>query len=104
MNIMTTVGAAIQKLLGPLAEQAGELTKIIVRQRKFTCLSLARTFVMGFLQKPDASDEELAQVAVQCGANVTPQAVEQRYTTKLVKFLEELFRLSLAMTIGSPRV
>jgi hypothetical protein len=32
MNIMTTVGAAIQKLLGPLAEQAGELTKIIVRQ------------------------------------------------------------------------
>ena len=103
MNIITTVGAAIQKLLGPLAEQAGEVSNIIVRQRKFTCLSLARTFVMGFLQKPDASDEELAQVAVQSGANVTPQAVEQRYTIKMIKFLEELFRRSLTVTIGSVR-
>jgi hypothetical protein len=103
MNIIATVGAAIQKLLGPLAEQVGEETNIIVRQRKFTCLSLARTFVLGFLQKPNASDEELAQVAVQCGADVTPQAVEQRYTTKLVNFLEGLFRRSLAVAIGSPR-
>jgi hypothetical protein len=94
---------AIQKLLGPIAEQVGEETEIIVRKRKFTSLSLARTFVMGFLQKPKATDEELAQVAVQCGADVTPQAVEQRQTPKLVKFLEALFRRSLAVVVGSPK-
>jgi hypothetical protein len=58
---------------------------------------------MGFLQKPKATDEELAQVAVQCGADVIPQAVEQRQTPKLVKFLEALFRRSLAVVVGSPK-
>ena len=92
MNILTKVGAALQLLFGTIAEEAGKVAGVIVRQRKFTCLSLARTFVLGFLHKPDASDEELAQIAVACGAAVTPQAVDQRHTPKLVKFLEELFR------------
>ena len=103
MSILANVGMAIQKLLGPIAEEEGEKTEIIVRKRKFTCLSLAKTFVMGFLQKPNASYEDLAQVAVQCGADVTPQAVEQRQTPKLVKFLEGLFRRSLGLVVGSQK-
>lgn len=74
-----------------------------MRQRKFTAVSLARTFVLGFLQNPDASDEALAQMAVQCGADVTPQAVEQRHTPKLVQFLEGLFRRASQMVFGSQR-
>jgi hypothetical protein len=75
----------------------------VIRQRKFTPASLAKTFVLGFLQNPDASAEELAQVAAQCGAAVTPQAIDQRQTPRLVGFLEELFRRAVRVVVGSDR-
>src|SRR5579884_207782 len=103
MGIIAKVGTALQQLLGPCAEEAAAQSGVIVRKRKFTSLSLARTFVLGFLQNPDASDEELAQMAVQCGADVTPQAVEQRHTPKLVQFLEALFRHASHMVFGTQR-
>ena len=103
MDMVAQVGAAVQRLFGPLAAEAGRESRVIERQRKFTARSLARTFVLGFLHKPDASDEELARVAVQSGAAVTPQAVDQRHTPKLVAFLEGLFRRAIRVVVGSDR-
>ena len=103
MSIVTRVGAALQQLFGPLAQEAGQETQVIVRQRKFTCFSLARTFILGFLHKPQATDEQLAQIAVQAGTDVTPQAVAQRKSPRLVQFLEKLFRKAAALIVGSDR-
>lgn len=91
MEILVKVGVALQGLFGGLAQAAADESGLIVRTRKFTPLSLARTFVLGFLKDPKASDEKLAQMAAQCGAAVTPQAIEQRHTPKLVDFLQKLF-------------
>ena len=91
MTIIARVGSALQRLFGPAAQEAADVSGVIQRQRKVTALSLARTFVLGFLRDPEASDEQLAQLAVGCGADVTPQAVEQRHTPRLVRFLQELF-------------
>lgn len=103
MDIVAKVGTAIQTLFGPIAEKAGQESGVIVRRRKFNCFSLAKTFVLGFLKKPDASDEELAQIAVQCGAEVTPQAIDQRHSPKLVKFFENLFRGATKVVFGSSK-
>ena len=103
MGIIAQVGQALQRLFGPCAEEAAEVSGVIVRRRKFTALSLARTFVLGFLQKPSASDEDLAQMAVQCGAAVTPQAVEQRHTPALVRFLEDLFRRGVQVVVEAEK-
>jgi hypothetical protein len=103
VEIIAKVGAAMQFLFGTLAEEAGKMSGVIVRQRKFTCFSLAKTFVLGFLQKPDASDEELARIAVQCGADVSPQAIDQRHSPKLVRFFEELFRGAAKIVVGSTK-
>ena len=92
MGILVKVGGALQRLFGEIAETAATESGVIQRRRKFTAVSLARTFVLGFLQTPTASDEKLAQMAVQCGVAVTPQAIEQRHTPRLVDFLERLFR------------
>ena len=78
MEILAKVGSALQRLFGDLAQTAADESGVIERTRKFTALSLARTFVLGFLQNPKASDEKLAQIAAQCDAAVTPQAIEQR--------------------------
>jgi hypothetical protein len=101
MEILAKVGGALQQLLGGIAETAAEKSGVIQRKRKFSALSLARTFVLGFLQDPAASDEALAQIAVQCGAAVTPQAIEQRHTPKMVDFLETLFRGATKLVVGS---
>ena len=103
MKIIGRAGAALQFLFGPCAEQAGAATGVIVRKRKFTALSLARTFVLGFLRNPKASDEELARLAAQCDAPVTPQAIEQRQTPRLVQFLKELFCRATKVVVGADK-
>jgi hypothetical protein len=103
MEIVAKVSAALQQMLGESAEKAAASSGVIQRQRKFTAVSLARTFVLGFLLNPRAEDEDLAQMAAQCGADVTPQAVEQRHTWRMVKFLEELFRAATQSVVGSDR-
>jgi hypothetical protein len=101
MEILAKVGGALQRLFGEIAQSAGAESGVIQRTRKFNALSLAQTFVLGFLQDPRASDEKLAQIAVQCGAAVTPQAIEQRHTPRLVDFLERLFRGATKLVVGS---
>lgn len=103
MKIITTVSKALQQLFGNLAEEASQVTSVIVRKRKFTGWSLARTFVLGFLHNPEASDEELARMACQCGVPVTPQAIDQRHTPKLVKFLKELYVRATQLVVGSDK-
>lgn len=103
MSIVAKVGGAVQQLFGAFTQEAAELSGVIIRRRQFTGSSLARTFILGFLRKPDASDEDLAQIAAQCGTPVTPQAVGQRYTPRLVKFLEGLFRKATTRVVGSDR-
>jgi hypothetical protein len=103
MRILAKVGAALQQLLGSFAQAAADECGVIKRKRKFSGLSLAQTFVLGFLQDPLASDEKLAQIAAQCGADVTPQAIEQRHTEKLVDFLQRLFRAATQVVVGSDK-
>jgi Transposase DDE domain len=103
MGILAKVGAAVQRLFGAIAQSAADDSGVIERTRKFTALSLARTFVLGFLQDPKASDEKLAQIAAQCDADVTPQAIEQRHTPKLVAFLQRLFCEATKLVVGSDK-
>ena len=72
-------------------------------QCKFTGVALARTFILGFLRDPKATDEGLAQIAAQCGVEVTPQAIDQRHTPALIRFLEALFRAGVQRVVGSDR-
>ncbi len=101
MDIIARVGGSLQQVFGEIAALASQATGVILRQRKFDAHSLLKTFVLGFLQNPRACDEELAQMAAQCGADVTPQAIEQRHTPALVAFLESAFRESVKLVIRS---
>lgn len=101
MGIVARVGAALQHLWGELANTAAAMSQVIQRRRKFSPETLARTFVLGFLQDPNASDEKLAQFAAQCGVAVTPQAIEQRHTQALVEFLKHLFEQAAKLVVGS---
>ena len=82
----------MQSLLNDIFEDVAKVCDVIKRQRNFSAITLAQTFVLGFFQKPNASDEDLVQMAGTLGVQVTTQAVEQRYPAELVNFLEGIFR------------
>ena len=65
MGIFAKVASALQHLFGAAAEAAAEASGVIQRKRKFTGVSLAQTFVLGYLQNPKATDEDLAPMAAQ---------------------------------------
>jgi hypothetical protein len=100
---MTPIARSVQALLGPLAEEVAAEVPVVQRKRKFSPATLARTFILGFLTKPNASDRDLAQTAARCGVLVTPQAIEQRYTDTMVLFLEALFRKAIAQRVQADR-
>jgi hypothetical protein len=101
MQSIAKVGSALEHLFGVAVEEAAETSGVVIRQRKFSAMSLAQTFILGFLANPNASDEDLARMAVQVGADVTPQAVEQRYTQRLEQFLKGLFDKAIQHIVGS---
>jgi hypothetical protein len=101
MQMLAKVGAAMQRLFGTVVDDASKQSGVIQRRREFSPMSLAMTFVLGHLWKPRASVADLAKIALQAGAVVSPQAVDQRRTPQLVNFLERLFRESVKTVIGS---
>lgn len=103
MAILQDVAVAVQALLNDMAEEVAKESNVIKRQRKFTAATLAQTFVLGFLQNANASDEDLAQMAGILGVHVTAQAVEQRYSPELGDFLERLFRRAITTVLQSQK-
>lgn len=103
MGIIAKVSAALQALVGAMAEEVARDHPVVLRRRKFTTSTLAQTFVLGFLARPRASDEELAQMAALRGVAVTAQAVGQRFTGRTADFLEALFRRAARQAVASPR-
>ena len=101
MGKVTGIVAALQGLLGVLADSAAEESGVIQRVRKFTARTLARTMICGFLQNPRATDEQLAQVAAQCGVEITVQGMAERFTPRLQQFLEALARRAMLCVVAS---
>lgn len=100
-TVVVDAGEAMRTLLESMAEEVAEETGVVQRQRKFSAATLAQTFVLGFLQKSDASDEDLAAMAGAVGTQVTPQAVEQRFSPRLVTFLSMLFCRAVRLLVRS---
>ncbi len=104
MKMVAHTARVLQGLLTTRAEQIGEQCQLIKRRREFTASSLLSTFVLGFLQRPQPTWEQLALVARQCGAQVSPQAVEQRVTPALRDSLRELWQTAMrCVVMAEPR-
>lgn len=101
MTIRARVAHAIHQLLGPHVQQVNRDHPVVRRQRVLTPISLARIVTLGFLHHPNATDEQLAQVAAQVGTPVTPQAIDQRHTPRLVAFLENLVRVAITTRVAA---
>jgi hypothetical protein len=101
VKIVTQVAAAMQRVFGTIADEAAGTCGLIRRKRKFTGSSLVQMMVLGFLRKPNASTADLATTAALIGLQVTPKAVEKRFTRPLVDTLRQVWQSAIQTVIVS---
>lgn len=101
MGTLSQVASALKSMFGECAVMANEDHRVIIRKRKFSAQSLARVFILTFLQNPKATSEEIAVMASCCDVPVTRQAVEKRFTKTTADFFESLFRKATRLVVQS---
>ena len=101
VGIISQVQAALKGCFEESAVQAAQEAGVIHRQRKFSAVSLAQTFVLGLLSNPRATTTDLAGTAALAGVDVSPQAIEKRFTPELADFLKNLFISATQKVVAS---
>ena len=79
---LTSLAQTLQTLLTTEAEQAARQTGCVRRVRILNGATFVQTLVLGWLHQPDASLDALAEFAADLGADLTPQALDQRLTPR----------------------
>ena len=106
MTTIPQVSQAMQHLLSTAAEAAD--TKLHYTKRadraKFSASTLTQTLVLGWLAHPDARVEQLAQSAARVGVDVSPQAIDQRFTLATAALLQEIVASSMQHLIAADPV
>ena len=104
MSIIRTVGPTLQTLLGPSLDPIARQTGVIQRQRKFSGMTLLKTFVLTLLKSPVATPKKYAATAAKLGVIVTPEAVQKRSSPQLVTFLRAVLEQAIAKVVASQPV
>ncbi len=89
MGIISQVALLLQSTLGPELDTIGRQSGVIQRQRKFSGASLLKMMVLTLMKSPNATVNDFVATAAQLGVIVTPEAIEKRFTEKLVSHLKE---------------
>jgi Transposase DDE domain len=106
MSTIPQVSQAMQQVMTTAAQAAD--TKLHYTKRpdraKFSAATLTQTLVLGFLAHPDARVEQLAHSAARVGVDVSPQAVDQRFTLATAALLQEIVTTSMQHLIATDPV
>jgi hypothetical protein len=88
--------AQLQQFFETYAEEAAQISRFQERQSKLDGPTLVKALVLGWLQNPQASLEQLTKVCADLGVDITRQGLNARITAETVMFLALMFQHSLA--------
>ena len=101
MATIAQVSQAMQTVLTEVANTAARATGFVQRQSKLTGALFTQTLVLGFLSKPNASREDLAQMAAALGLRITPQGLDQRLTESAAACLLDVLDAAAATVLAA---
>jgi hypothetical protein len=101
MATIPKIAEAIRTVLTTVADAAARPTGFVKRASKITGSVFAGTTVLGWLKNPDASLDELAQVAAALGVAVTPQGLDGRFTREAADFMEQLLNAAVSEVVAA---
>lgn len=85
----------MQELLEEEAKRLGEETGFVRRVSKLSASKFVETLVLGHLERPDASLNDLVQVSADLGVAISVPGLQARINGQGVKLLEGLLKASL---------
>jgi hypothetical protein len=90
MISVTHIEQAMQDLFGAKTDQLAKDLHVVQRQRTLTGSSFAHTVIFGWLANPDATLDELSQLARANAVTITGSGLSQRFTQDAAQFFHEL--------------
>lgn len=78
-------------------EETARQTQFVRRKSAISGLNFLKAVVLGFLEKPGSSLNELAQSFLDLGVEVSPQGIDERINAFSVAFLRKLFSQALEL-------
>lgn len=92
MSNISQIANTIQLIFGKNANNIARDTGFIKRERKFSGSSFAKSLVFGWTANPESSLSELQQAAAVSGVDVTPQAIDKKFTVEASEFMHNLLQ------------
>jgi DDE family transposase len=104
MTTIPQVARAMREILTTTAAEAGRATRFVQRTSPLSGATFSQTLVFGFLGNPQATLEELAQTAAALGIEISPQALDQRFTASASACLHQVLLTAMARVITAEPV
>src|SRR5919109_4511040 len=104
MTTIPQVARAMREILTTTAAEAGRATGFVQRTSPLSGATFSQTLVFGFLGHPQAPLEELTQTAATVGVEVSPQALDQRFTASAAACLHQSLLAAIARVITAEPV
>ena len=96
ISIVERIPQALQAIFGPVADEAGRRCGFIQRQRGFSGAQFVRALVFGWLARPRAALEPLAETL-----GISGSALQQRLTATAVECLRRVLCAALCLLMSS---
>ena len=106
MDTIPQVAHAMHTVLTTTTEATAATLQYAKRpdRAKFTPSTLVQTLVFGWLAEPQATVEQLAQMAGRLGVDVSPQAIDQRFTQATANLLQQVLTASIQNVVAAEPV
>jgi hypothetical protein len=101
MVSIAQVAQQLENVLGPLADRVAQETGWVRRRSKLTGALWVRTLVLGWWRAPAASLEMLCQTAGSLGVAITPQGLDQRFTSTAATCLKVVLDEAVQAVLAS---
>jgi DDE family transposase len=98
---VTQLAGALQTVFTHDAEDAARDSGFIKRRRQLTGPAFVQALTFGWLEDPKAAVEELAQLAGELGAALTPSALDQRFTAPAADCLARVLGRALEHVLAA---
>lgn len=104
MTTIAELATTLHTALTTTAETCARATGAVQRQSKLTGATLVQTLVLGWQHQPQATLGQLAQMAGTLGVGITPQGLEQRFTSRMADCLEQVLAATIREVVVSEPV
>ena len=98
------LGTELQTLFTTTAPILARETGFVQRASKLTGAAFVQSLLFGWLNNPQATLQQLAQMAGTVGVPISPPAVEQRFTPPAAQFLQRMVEVAPGSVVRSDPV